>query len=368
MILNYAKFAYKGEICLENSTPQEPVAQEQPAFAPSWDTSHAPATPTKSFEQAFEQSADRISNELELDTRKQDQPQAKQKQEAKDPLEEAELEIAPGKKLKRGEVAKKLSQFEELEKKHKNLESLSGTKLREAAQARKQAEAQLQQAQRALQIESELTKIIGTGDPDQVLRALGFDTEAYRQRAIEQAYRESQMSPEQREIERLRSYEQENARLRQDQETRQKQVQEYQAKQQKDQATNQAAQNLGKAFQQTAEHMKLPKTGLTIQRFANALSGANQRGLDPTMQELGEAVHQQYVGDVVSFLDELTPETFTKHIPSKTQQKLRQFFLQQTGAAAPIAQASGPPATRPKQKYTGVADYNQFIDQLTRRT
>ena len=358
---------------MENS-PAQPAAttQEQPSvFAPSWEIStrnqpeNTPPSRT-SFEQQFSQSADRIAGELNLNT--QQQPQQQAQVEPTDPLAESELEISPGKKFKRGEVAKKLIEAQELEKKYKHLESMSGTKLRQAAEAKKQADAVIAQAQRALQVEQELQKILASGDPDQLLRAVGYDPERVRQQAIERAYRDSQLSPEQKEIERLKSFEAENQRLRKVEEQRHQQIQQQQMMQQQEAATNQAAQNLSKAFTATAEQMKLPKSALTIQRFANLLAGAQARGLDPTFSDLGQAVHKQYVDDVVSFLDNIEPEEFIKHIPTKTQQRLRQFFLKQAGnAAAPTAQASGPQAPRQRQqKPMRISEYNSFIDTLRR--
>lgn len=358
----------------ENATTQAPEAapEQQSIFAPSWDSSNAPTAPKrnakpKTFDEKVGEQAAAIAQDLGLDTR-QDAAQL-QKQPAQqdeiDPLSDAELEIAPGQKLKRGEVAKKLTEAQALEKRYKELESLSGTKLREAAAARKQADQQLQAAQRALQIQQELQRVLASGDPDELLRAVGYDPEKVRQQAIERAWRESQMSPEQREIERLKSYEQENARLKNEQQERVRQQQEFVQRQQKEQATNQAAQNLSKAFVSTAQQMNLPQTALTMQRFANMLSGARQRGLDPTFAELGQAVQAQYAEDVVGFLDSLSAEDFAEKIPPKTQQKLRQFFLRQTGnAAAPTGSLpSGPQAPRQRQqKYTGIADYNQFLE------
>jgi hypothetical protein len=340
----------------EQIQPME--APRESVFAPSWDTSQAPdpvARPNtpKSFEQAFEQNADRIAGELELDTEKLT-PEPKQAKQAQ-PKEPKEAKQEP---------------TNEWQKKYKELESLSGTKLREAAQAKKQAEQVIQQAQRAMQIEQELQKVLASKDPEQLLRAVGFDPEQYRQNAIERAYRESQLSPEQREIEGLREQARQAETYKQQVAEQQKKHQQLQLQQQQEVATNQAAQNLGRAFMSTAQQLKLPTAnpGPLNQRFANALAGARGQGLDPTFAELGQAVDAQYFEDVVSYINEaLTPERFEK-FPPQTKQKLRQFFLRQPVAAAPTGTPpSGPQAPRQaKQKTMGIADYNSYLDTLRR--
>lgn len=347
---------------LENAAPAtQQQAPQEPAFAPSWDTSNPPpaaqkpGTPApKSFEQAFEQNADRIAEDLELDTEKLTPEPKQAKQEQPKEAKEAK-KPEPG----------------DWEKKYKQLESLSGTKLREAAQARKQAEETLVKAQRAMQVEQELQRVLASKDPEQLLRAVGFDPEKYRQDAIERAYRESQLSPEQREIERLRAHAEQAEQFKRQYAEQQQKQQQLQLKQQQEVATNQAAQNLGKAFLSTAQQLKLPtkNPGPLHLRFANAMAGAQAQGLDPSFADLGQAVDAQYFEDVESYIVEaLDQDRFDKLSP-QAKQKLRQFFLRQTGnAAAPTGTPpSGPQAPCQRQQKTmGIADYNSYLDTLRR--
>ena len=358
----------------ESAQPVAPTTQDasnsNDGWAPGWkqnDSVPAQGSKPKSFSEAVSASADAIAADLGLNTAEaQKTKKQPEQQEPDDPNGDDELEFAPGKRVKRKELAKQLADADKLRKEHEALKSGSGKAFREAAEQRKQAEAQLQAAQRAMQIEERLRSVVSKNDEAALLQEFGIDPEKLKQKWIQQAYEDSQKSPEQREIDRLKAYEQQVAEYKQQQQVEAQKHQETQRQQQQQQATNQAAQNISKAMMATADKMGLPKTSQTIQRMANLLAGARERGLDPTWEQLGQAAHDQWVGEVPQVFETMSYEDFHKKVPQKIREKLRSFFLQQAQGPSPTASqgASAPQPRARQQKQLSAQEYNEFVNNL----
>jgi hypothetical protein len=363
----------------EQVQPAAPATQDpsntNDGWAPGWKQNESipsQGSKPKSFGEAFNAAADDIAVDLGLDTAKGERPPKQEtKAEPEDPNGDDELEFAPGKRVKRKELAKRLADSEKLLKEHEELKRGSGKAFREAAEQRKQAESQLQAAQQAMQIKSRLEQLVqGEKDPKALAKKLlaefGFNPDEVKQQWIEEAYTDSQKSPEQREIDRLRAYEQQVAEFkRQEQQQAQKHQQDEQTRQQQAQ-TNQFAQNLSKNMMATADKMGLPKTAQTIQRMANMLAGAKERGIDPTWEQLGQAVKQQWAAEVPMLFDSMSYEEFHK-LPNKTREKIRSFFLRQaqgpSSNASQEVSAPQPRAAKPQKQMTA-QEYNEFVNNL----
>ena len=352
------------------ATPQRD-AQQQDGWAPGWRQSPATAPKAPSFGEAINSAADDIAKDLGLDTSQPKQPQkAKAEPEAEDPNGDDELEFAPGKRVKRKELAKRLTEFEALQKKHAELERGSGQKFREAAEQRKLAEKQLADAKQAMFVKERLETVMREANekqnPDLILQELGIDPQAYAQKKMEQAYADSQKSPEQREIDRLKAYEQQVAEYQRQQHLEAQKRQQAEQERQSTEATQKLAGNLSQSMMATADKMGLPKTALTIQRMANLLAGAQAKGLDPTWQQLGEATHKQYLDDASQLFETMSYEDFHAKISQKTREKIRQFFLQKATGSSPT-QPQGSSAPQPKakpQRALSAQEYNDYVNQL----
>lgn len=353
---------------VESNTPQ---TDGNDGWAPGWRAPAEPSAPAKapkSYNEAFGQAADAIAEDLGLDTSKaqpRQQAKAKPKEapEEVDPEGDLELEFAPGKKLSRKEVAKQLTEFQALQKKHAELEKGSGQKFRQAAEQAKQAQAQLAAAQQALQIKQRLEEVVGKNDPDLLLREFGIDPDGYRQAAIEKAYADAQKSPEQREIDRLKVYEQELAQHKRQQQLDEQKQQQQAKERQAQESTNKLAGNLQQGMMATADKLGLPKTALTIQRMANALAGANAKGIDPTWEQLGQAVKDQQFTETAQLFDSMTVEDFQR-LPQPTREKIRQFYLQAVQGPSSNPQGSAPQPRQKPQKQMSTAEYNAFVNNL----
>ncbi len=355
------------------SESNAPQAEGNDGWAPGWrqptgnQGSAAPKAP-KSYNEAFGQAADAIAEDLGLNTAqpKPQQKQAKPKEEAQeevDPHADLELEIAPGKRLTRKEIAKQFAEFQALQKKHAELEKGSGQKFRLAAEQQKQAQAQLAQAQQALQIKQRLEEVVSKNDEKALLAEFGIDPDKLKQKWIEEAYADAQKSPEQREIDRLKVYEQELAQHKRNQQLEAQKQQQLEQERKTQESTNKLAGNLSQNMMATADKMGLPKTGLTIQRMANVLAGAQAKGIDPTWEQLGNAVKQQQDQEIVSRFDAMTVEDFRK-FPQATREKIRKFFLQEVQGPGPTPQGSAPQPRQKQQKQMSTAEYNAFVNNL----
>lgn len=357
----------------DSAQPAAPTTQEpsnsNDGWAPGFRQSKDVPTQgpqQKSFGEAFNAAADDIAKDLGLDTAAgMPKKQAEQPKEPDDPNGDDELEFAPGKRIKRKELAKKLTESESWQKKYADLEKGSGQKFREAAEQRKLAETQLQAAQQAMQIKQRLEQVVSKNDEKALLQEFGIDPEKLKQKWIEEAYQDSQKSPEQREIDRLKAYEQQVAEFHKREQLEAQKQQQAQADQQKAEQTKKLAGNMSQAMMATADKFGLPRTNATIERMAHLLAGANAKGLDPTWEQLGQVAHDQWIGEVPTVFDSMSAEDFHKKIPLKTREKLRSFFLQQAQGPSPTQQlGSAPPPRAKPQKQLSNQEYQEFINNM----
>lgn len=312
--------------------------------------------------------ADSIAKELGVDTSAVDRADGRDSQSVPDydPLGEEELEIAPGKRVKRKEIAQQLAQYEQLQKKQKEFERASHQRMQQAAEQRKQADAQLAQAQEAIQIRARLEHLVSSGaDEDAILREFGKDPDKYWQSKLERQYQDLQKTPEQRQMESLQAREhairQREMAFQQQEQQKQEQVRKYQ----EEQATNNQAQQLSQAFMQTADKLQLPKTALTIQRFANLMASANQAGIDVSMEELGSKVRDMYKQETIEMLERLSDDDGFQQLPKTVQDKIRRSMLAKLGNPTATISVAGPAVPRTKQaRAMTTAEYNEYINKL----
>lgn len=344
--------------------PQTPQAQ------PKKQVSSGKPSQSGGFESQFVDAANKVSKELGVDTSANDLADNNGYNDGynaePDPLGDAELEISPGKRIKRQEIAQKLAQFEVLQKKQKEFERASHQRMQQAAEQRKQADAQLQQAQQAIQIQQRLQHLLESGaDEDTILREFGRDPDKYFQSKIERQYQDMQKTPEQRQLEAFQQREhairQREEQIQREHQQREEQVRQYQAKQAVD---NHVAQ-LSQAFMQTSDKLGLPKTALTIQRFANLMSAAEQSGIQVSMDQLGEQVRQLYKQETISMLENLSNDEDFQALPKSFQDKYRRSMLSKLGnqSASVPAPTQAAPRTR-QQRSMSTAEYNAYVSQL----
>lgn len=353
-----------------SSVPSPSESAFAPHFVPVDDAPRATpvsAQPQKQqgFASKMVDAAERVSNELGVDTSAVDQADAQQAEEP-DPLGDSELEIAPGKRVKRKEIAAQLAQYEALQKKQKDFERASHQRMQQAAEQRKQADAQLAQAQEAIQIRARLEHLMQSGaDEDTILREFGKDPDKYWQSKLEKQYQDLQKTPEQRQLESLQAREhairQREQQIQQQDQQRQEQVRKFQ----ENQAVEQQANHLSQSFMQTADSLGLPKTALTIQRFANLMASANQAGVNVTMEQLGSKVREMYKQETLEMLERLSDDDGFQTLPKTVQDKIRRSMLAKLGNPSATAPAAAPAMLRTKPaKMMSTAEYNNYVQQL----
>jgi hypothetical protein len=267
--------------------------------------------------------------------------------------------------MKRKELAAQLAQFEQLQKKQKDFERASHAKMQEAAEIRKQTQVQLSQAQEAIQIRARLEHLVQSGaDEDTILREFGRDPDKYFQSRIERQYQDLQKTPEQRQQEQFEQREhalrQREQALQHEHQEREERVRQYQQEQQ----TNATVQQLSQAFMQQADKLRLPRSALTIQRFANLMSAAEQAGIPVTMEQLGAQVKAQYREETIAALEHMEADEDFQALPKTFQDKYRRSMLAKLGHQPA---SSTPGVTSPKtrqQQPMSTADYNDYINKL----
>lgn len=360
----------------ETSAPS--TAPPQQAFAPHWNPAveevHAPKPvapqrqsksppATKSFESQFTDSVARVSEELGVDTSAVDQADAAREPVEHDPLGEAEIEVSPGKTVKRSEIAAKLKEYESIVKKQKDFERASQARMREAAEMRKAAESDRGAAAQALHIQQRLQQLANADDAT-ILREFGRDPDKYVQSQIEQQYQNLQKTPEQRRNEEFEAREHALRQRENQWQAQQEAIKAQQEAQANETQVNQHAQQLSADFMKSADALNLPRTGLTIQRYANAYSAALAAGHSPTMDQIGAVVRDMYRSETFSMLEALSDNDGFQTLPKTVQDKIRKSMLAKLGNS-PARQEPGQvqPRTR-KERPMSTAEYNAYISNL----
>ncbi len=320
------------------------------------------------FASKMVESADKVAHELGVDTSANDIADGKDPNAVPDhdPLGDAEIEIAPGQRRKRSEIARELAAYKTMQAKQKEFERGSHAKMQQAAEVRKQAEAQLAQAQDAIAIRQRLEHLLSSGaDEDAILREFGRDPEKYWQSKLEKQYADLQKTPEQRHTEALEARENAIRQREQQYEQQEKQKQEQVRQYQQEQATNNTAQQLSQAFMQAADTHGLPKTALTIQRFANLMASANASNINVTMEQLGSQVRDMYKQETIAMLENLSEDDGFQSLPKTVQDKIRRSMLAKLGQPTASAQAPGQASPKTKQaRPMSTAEYNAYISNL----
>lgn len=192
--------------------------------------------------------------------------------------------------------------------------------------------------QKSAQTEKQLQNLVQSlkANPKAVLSQLGIDPHEFAEMTLAEKLAELQKSPEQRELDELRSFKKQQEEAIEAQ-RKQMEAQEFSKREQT--AMQSLDSEIAKAFAESG----LPKRPTFIRMIAGDMRAAALRGEDLTARDAASKIKQDLQSDFRGLLENLEPDAaLREYLGEETFKKLREYDVKRiTGHAAPTPN-SGP--------------------------
>lgn len=226
--------------------------------------------------------------------------------------------------------------------------------LKEAIVRAQRAEA----GQKALQERAELDQTLKAiqnlieNDPAELFRRAGKDPDAFAEERLQQRLAEMQMTPEQKEVEKIKR---EHAEMQKFIKEQNAAVEQQQMTAKEQQYAQQIDDELTAAFKSSG----LPKTRLYVQQAAAIARGAALRGEDMSLAQAVEIVKERYPEEMRESLSVREAKEIDELLGPDIAKKLRAYYVQQL---------QSPPSEPPKRTaQTNVESRNKPARMITER-
>ena len=234
------------------------------------------------------------------------------------------------------------------------------------------AEEKLQKAQQERQMAEQFFQALKS-DPLAVLTHpdLGLNFREMAEQYLSKEIQMEMMSPEQRELEQLRSFKRE-----QEEAVRRAQEQEMTVAQQRtfQEQMQRTAKEYDTKITEVLKATDLPKTAYTVKRVAELMKGALQKGYDLDVETAVDMVREGYNTDFKSLFGNLKGESLVKFMGEDVIKELRQYDLARLrakldGAAAPqpTEQQVVPPTPRRTAEEAPKMRMDQWLEEARKK-